>query len=292
MVVLENEVLRIEIAQLGAQLTRIFNKSENLEYLWNGNPKYWARHAPILFPIVGRLAENRYLHNGESYNLSQHGFARDQIFSICEQTSTRVSFRLEATEASLKVYPFAFTLDVRYELEGDKLTIDWFVQNPAQETLYFSIGAHPAFSTTLLPTDQFEDYVLEFTQAEDLTAMVLDPVQGLFSGEVAEVSTDVEHLALKYELFDHDALVFNNFQGGEMTLRCKNHQHGLTYNFEGFPYVAVWTPPKQAANFICLEPWYGYADTIEGPFEFSKKPAIETLEAKQIFKARQTMTFF
>ncbi|MGL4952565.1 MAG: aldose 1-epimerase family protein [Culicoidibacterales bacterium] len=292
MVILENEIIKIEIAQLGAQLTRIYHKIENLEYLWNGNPKYWARHAPVLFPIVGRLAENKYTHNGTSYELSQHGFARDQQFEVVETTLDSVCFRLEATEQSRQQYPFEFILDIVYTLQVDKLVIDWFVKNPAEETLHFSIGAHPAFSTKLLPNDQFSDYILEFAQPEDLTAMLLDPKQGLFSGEVAEVSADVERMALHYDLFDNDAIVFNNFQGGEMTLRSKNHQHGLTYNFAGFPYVAIWTPPKQMAEFICLEPWYGYADTIEGPFELANKPAMQSLAAKQTFKARQTVSFF
>ncbi|MGL4624008.1 MAG: aldose 1-epimerase family protein [Culicoidibacterales bacterium] len=292
MIILENEFLHIEIAYLGAQLTKVYHKQEAIDYIWEANPKYWGRHAPILFPIVGRLAENRYYYQGKSYEMSQHGFARDQRFAIVETTENSVRLRLQANEETRAMYPFEFMLDVIYTLEATTLTIDWQVKNPEATPLHFAIGAHPGFSTKLLPQDQFTDYVVEFAQAEDLTMMKLDPNQGLFTGEVVEVAHSLEGLPLHHDLFDNDAMVFNHFTGGEMTLRSINHDHGLTYGFQGFPYVAIWSTPGAQADFVCLEPWYGHADTEAGPFELSEKPAIQTLEAQETFFAQQTLKFF
>lgn len=292
MVILENEFLHVEIAYLGAQLTKVYHKVEAIDYIWEGNPKYWGRHAPILFPIVGRLAENRYYYQGQSYEMSQHGFARDQRFTLVETTENSVRMRLEANQQTRAVYPFEFVLDIVYQLEGAQLTIDWHVVNPMETPLHFAIGAHPGFSTKLLPQDQFTDYVVEFSQSQDLTVMKLDPQAGLFTGETVLVAKSLEGLPLHHDLFDHDALVFDNFIGGEMTLRSVNHEHGITYGFHGFPYVAIWSPPGAKADFVCLEPWYGHADTKAGPFELNAKPAMQRLAAKAKFSAQQTMNFF
>lgn len=292
MIILENDFLYIEIAQKGAELTRVQYKETGIDYIWSGNPEGWGRHAPVLFPTVGKLVDNTFMHAGKNYDLPQHGFARDSMFHVASATKTAAQFILSDTSESRGKYPFAFELTISYRLSGSTLEITWQVTNTDTQTLYFAIGAHPAFSTQLVEGDTFTDYHVEFAQPEDLTAMVLDPTLGLFNGDVLEVSEDVTHLELKRELFKNDALVFNNFQGGMMSLRSLKHNHGVTYRFADFPYVALWTPADKTAEFICLEPWFGYADTVEGPFEIADKPGMQKLAPKHIFDAKQSLEFF
>ncbi|MGL5296483.1 MAG: aldose 1-epimerase family protein [Culicoidibacterales bacterium] len=290
MIRLENEIMFVEIEKIGAQLCKVYRKDLAIDYIWHGDDKYWGRHAPILFPIVGKVANDTYYHEGVAYHLPQHGFARDTEFFVRDVSDIHVVF--EICSQGQDNYPFAYVLEITYRLDQEVLFIDWTVKNLSETQMYFSIGAHPAFSTQLIAGDHFKDYYLTFQQPEDLTAMLLDPSLGLFNGEVSEVAEDTNQLALDYSLFERDALVYNNFQGGAMTLRSHNHSHGVTYQFKDFPYVALWTPPGKEAEFICIEPWYGYADTIEGPFEISKKPGIQQLAKNGCFTSQQIMCFF
>src|SRR5699024_7785261 len=147
---LENEYIIVQAKQQGAELTSIRMKEDNTEYLWNADPSHWNRHAPILFPIVGRLVNNTYFVDGTAYEMSQHGFARDMTFDIIHQTDTSVSFLLTSTEETLKKYPFLFSLTVTYTLVDTKVVVDYKVENTGKKEMYFSIGAHPGFNCPIV----------------------------------------------------------------------------------------------------------------------------------------------
>ncbi|MDJ0363664.1 hypothetical protein QMK33_00750 [Hymenobacter sp. H14-R3] len=181
---LTSATARVEIALHGAELTSFIDLASGREYLWQADPAQWARHAPLLFPIVGKLPDDTYLHEGQAYELSQHGFARDQEFMVIEQDAHSLTLQLMASAASKQVYPFEFELRVRYELRGRVLTVGWHVRNPAaaSQDLLFSLGAHPAFNCPLQPAagEQFRDYAFHFDHPVTLQRQLL--ASGLRTG--------------------------------------------------------------------------------------------------------------
>lgn len=283
---LTSATARVEIALKGAELTSFTSLASGLEYLWQADPAQWGRHAPLLFPIVGKLPNDTYLYEGKEYKLPQHGFARDQEFQLISQDAHSLTLQLMASAASKKAYPFEFELRVRYELRGSVLTVGWHVRNPAAapHELLFSIGAHPAFRCPLRPEagEQFADHAFHFDHPVTLRRQLLRG--GLRSGETAPVLADQDSLPLTYELFADDALVFDHFDFTRITLR-KADKTGpfVRMQFDGFPYLGLWTKGP-GAQFVCIEPWQGVASPVGEPQELRDKEGILTLAPSQEFE--------
>ncbi|QKG57663.1 aldose 1-epimerase family protein [Hymenobacter sp. BRD128] len=288
---LTSATARVEIAAHGAELTSFVDLASGREYLWPADPAQWARHAPLLFPLVGKLPDDTYLHDGRAYKLPQHGFARDQEFQLIAEDAASLTFQLMASPASRAIFPFEFELRVRYELRGSVLTVGWHVRNPAAagHELLFSIGAHPAFNCPLRPEagEQFSDYAFHFDHPVTLARQLLRG--GLRSGETAPVLTNAATLPLSYELFKDDALVFEHFDFTRITLQ-KTDRTGpfVRMQFNGFPYLGLWTKSPGAA-FVCIEPWQGVASPVGAPQELRDKEGILTLAPSQMFDASYTI---
>ena len=159
-------MLTVEISEHGAELQSI--RKDDVEYLWQGDPAYWGRRSPVLFPIVGSVWEKRYRVDGKEFELGQHGFARDMDFVLVSQASDQVRYRLESSAETLAKYPFPFVLEIAYRLHDNKLDVIWDVMNPASEDLYFQIGAHPAFNYPDYSLESKERGFLEFDKSEGL----------------------------------------------------------------------------------------------------------------------------
>src|SRR5688500_263043 len=175
---LENDRLIVTIGQKGAELKSVVSKHTRLEYMWSGDPAFWGKTSPILFPIVGTLKNDAYFFNGKSYHMTRHGFARDHSFEISQSEKDSMVFSLTSTDSSYEKYPFHFLLQVRYKLINDALEVSYVVQNNGKDPMYFSIGGHPAFKVPLVPGTKYEDYYFEFSQNEDLMRWPID-AQGL-----------------------------------------------------------------------------------------------------------------
>ncbi len=283
---LTSATARVEIALKGAELTSFTSLASGLEYLWQADSAQWGRHAPLLFPIVGKLPNDTYLYEDQAYKLPQHGFARDQEFQLISQDAHSLTLQLMASEASKKAYPFEFELRVRYELRGSVLTVGWHVRNPAAapHELLFSIGAHPAFRCPLRPEagEQFADYAFHFDHPVTLRRQLLRG--GLRGGETVPVLAGQDFLPLSYELFADDALVFAHFDFTRITLR-KADKTGpfVRMQFDGFPYLGLWTKGP-GAQFVCIEPWQGVASPVGEPRELRDKEGILTLAPSQEFE--------
>ena len=170
---LENQYLLVEVSEDGAEITKIYNKEDGTDIIWEGNPEFWKRHSPVLFPNVGKTYKNKMLINGEEYTTSQHGFARDSVFECVESTDSMVSFLLNSSEETKKKYPFDFKLFVNYYLEGKEVKVEWKVENTGNETMYFTIGAHPAFR--FAKKDEVKsDYILKFPGKDQLEYILVD----------------------------------------------------------------------------------------------------------------------
>jgi len=278
---------RATFAAHGAELTSLVTSANGLEYLWPGDPAVWARHAPVLFPLVGRLPGDAYHHEGRGYKLPQHGFARDQAFAVVRHSAAELVFRLQHDDSTRTVFPFAFELTITYTLRDQLLTVRWDVRNPAtDQPLLFSIGAHPAIRCPLLPGEVFEDYYFEFDHPVTLERHLLQG--GLLTGQTAPVLNEGQELPLSYELFADDALVFKHYDFTSLTLRSRKSAHFARFRFEGFPYLGLWTKGP-GAGFVCVEPWHGVASPTGEPGELREKEGILRLDPRQVFSASYTI---
>jgi len=274
---------RATFAAHGAELTSLITPANGLDYLWPADPAVWARHAPVLFPLVGRLPNDAYRHQGRPYTLPQHGFARDQPFAVLRHEPAELVFRLRHDDGTRAVFPFAFELTITYTLRQACLGVRWDVRNPApDQPLLFSIGAHPAVRCPLLPDEEFEDYYFEFDHPVTLERHLLRG--GLLTGRTAPVLTEGRELPLSYALFADDALVFKHYDFTRLTLRSRRSAHFVRFRFDGFPYLGLWTKGP-GAGFVCVEPWHGIASPAGEPGELSEKEGILRLEPGQAFSA-------
>ncbi len=276
---ISNANLTAQIKHLGAELFSLKN-NQNTEYIWEGNPAFWGKHSPILFPIVGTLKNNTYNYNQKQFQLSRHGFAREMEFELVKKSDESATFSLISTLETQKVFPFNFELQICYSLDENKLNIDYKVINKTETTLPFAIGAHPAFA---LPGN-FEEYSLEFQQAETLKYYLLE--EGLISNNSNEIQLDNKKLGLNYQWFEKDALVFKTLESKSITI-LKNEKSILKVNFNDFPNLGIWT--VQNAPFLCIEPWFGYSDTLNEYDDFLKKEGIQLLKNNETFKSNYSV---
>lgn len=274
MITLENDYLKVSLTTKGAELQSLISKETKIEYLWNGDPKFWAKHSPVLFPIVGALKDDSYIYKGKTYKLSRHGFARDQVFNIEKQSKTEVVFTLSQSEESLKVYPFYFQLKLKYQIIDKKLNLTYEVVNTGTDELLFSLGAHPAFAVPNTPNTVYEDYYLAFNGDDKLNYWKLDG--GLVATETDNIELGGHKLNLKHNLFYNDALVFKTMQSNCISLLNTKNEFGLHFHFEDFPFFGIWAAPD--APFVCLEPWCGVADSINHNQRLERKEGINRLD--------------
>lgn len=273
MITLENNYLKISIAAKGAELQGLYSKETKIEYLWNADPKYWAKHSPVLFPIVGSLKDEHFKYDGAEYKLPRHGFARDHVFAAEKISDSEVVFTLSQSDETLKIYPFYFELKLIYKLIDRKLNLTYEVTNTGTNEMLFSIGAHPAFAVPNTPNTSYEDYYLAFNTDEKLTYWKLE--DGLVANETESIELNGHKLNLKHELFYNDALVFKTMQSSCISLLNNKNDYGLHFHFEDFPFFGIWAAPD--APFVCLEPWCGVADGVNHNQELQQKEGIISL---------------
>lgn len=282
MATLENDTLRIVIQEKGAELTSIFDKKNDIEHLWQADPAVWPWHAPNLFPVVGGCLNNQLLIDDKTYPMQRHGFARQSQFTLKEVTDTSAVFSLMASEQTEPAYPYMFEFQIAYELQENQLDVTYRVVNQDDKTVFFSVGAHPAFAVPFLDGEAYEDYYLEFEKTEPLETSMLS-AEGYFTGETKPVPTEDNRLALTKHLFDEDALVFKHLDSRLVTIRSAKNDHAVTVSYEGFPYLGVWAKP--GAPFVCIEPWLGCADSIGEPKPIEQKELIQQVAFGQTFSA-------
>ena len=282
-------------SRLGAELTSF--KLDGVEKLHQGQDCidengriYWKRHFPVLFPIVGKLKQNKTIINGRTYEMNQHGFARDMDFEPITKLDNFHSYVLKSNASTLVKYPFEFALYVTYRTDGNKLTTIYKIVNEGDNNMPFGIGGHPAFK---IDSDDLKngEYYLEFEQDEEKIHF-LYLVDGLIGTEYAKnVMLDKRKLPINPHSFDNDALIMKGLTSHGISLKKKSGDKTLlTMDFDGFPYLAVWSKP--GAPFICIEPWYSTADTVKSSGVFTQKTDLITLAPKKEFECRYIVEFF
>lgn len=277
---IKNKFIKAKINSFGAELNSLKRVDTNLEYMWQGNPKYWNRHSPVLFPIVGRLKNDSYTYKNQKYNMTQHGFARDCEFSLVSQSDNFLEFKLSNDEKSLEIYPFLFDLYISYKLEQSKLIISYKVKNNSNDNMPFSIGAHPAFNWTLKEDEKKEDYFLEFENIKSTKRYFLNDLGLVYKNENLHIRDN--KIFLNEELFKDDALIFSDPNIKNLTLKNRNNENFIKVNFDNFPYLGIWSKAT-GAPFICIEPWFGVADNFDTNSDFEEKSSIIILGKNEIF---------
>ena len=284
---LENKKLLVEIAELGAEVTKIYDKEKNTEVLWDGNPKFWKRHSPILFPNVGKTWQNKVLISGEEYPAPSHGFARDSVFACVEHTADLARFLLFSSEKTREVYPFDFKLYVAYKLQGKELNVEWTVENCSQDTMYFTIGGHPAFKYAD-SSEKKEDYKLKFPGKQEIISSFLDLTTGTtIPGKHYALELQDEMCVLKEELFENDTLILDDNQVDEVWLCHKDGTPYVGVKCEGFPNFGIWS--VKDSGFVCLEPWMGRCDESGFTSEISEKKNVNQVKAGEEFRKNYTI---
>ncbi|MGY5850598.1 aldose 1-epimerase family protein [Salegentibacter sp. F14] len=285
---LKNKFLNIEVNPVGAELASIKNLESGIEYLWQGNPDIWANQAPNLFPVIGILKNGQYKFEGKSYNMPKHGFVRYNENMVLKSSSNdQLVFELGASQESLQYYPFRFSFEISFRLNGKALEVSHKVTNLDDKTMYFSLGGHPAFNVPLSKNEDYQDYYLEFDQKLDLRSYLLNE-EGLVSEKTEGILDNENKIWLKKDLFENDALIFKNISSKKVTLKSKAHGAVLSMGYPGFKNLGIWAKP--GAPFVCIEPWLGIAD-VEGTDQNLKtKEGIEQLEPKENFEVTYVIT--
>lgn len=289
MFTIETEQLRITIASKGAELKSIFNKKVNLEYMWDANPAFWAKTSPVLFPIVGTLKDNTYFYNNQAYHLSRHGFARDKEFTVDAQSSNTIQLSIVGDKDTEKVYPFSFKFSIIYTVKDSTLSVTYKADNTGEDVLLFSVGGHPAFQVPLVEGTSYNDYRLEFNETETSGRWPITK-DGLIDIAPQPLLQNTTDLPLTKELFQKDAIVLKHLQSTSVKLLSDKTPHGLNFNFNGFPYLGLWAAP--GADFICIEPWCGIADSVTTNQQLADKEGIQKLAANESFKATWSVEIF
>ncbi len=251
-ITIENSHLSVTVDTLGAQLLSI-RSAGGTEYLWQGDPRYWADRAPVLFPFIGRLAGETYRWNGRTYAMGIHGFAAQSEFTPVSHTDGAVTLRLSSSAATRQCYPFAFAFDLTYCLDGSCLKIRQQVTNAGEAVMPFALGGHPGFRVPLEEGEAFTDYCLEFSAPcrPDRIGFTSDTV--LVSGRTEPFPLENGSvLPLGHSLFDDDAIILQNM-ARQVTL--KGPRHRVTVSCPQMPYLGFWHWPKTDAPYVCIEPW-------------------------------------
>ena len=282
-----NDKITIQVDSMGAELKSLKEVASDREYMWNGDPQYWKRTSPVLFPLVGGVKDGVYRVDGREYPMGQHGFARDMEFQLKSQVAHEIWFVLEANGDTLDKYPYPFMLEIGYELVDATVIVKWRVHNPEKERMYFSIGGHPAFLCPIEEGTKQSDYGLRFDTEDEVVSSCLE--NGLISGRQVTYKLHNGTYSITEDLFDGDALVIEHDQAHSVALVAPDGRAYLTVDFDA-PLFGIWSPPKKNAPFICIEPWYGRCDRADYTGEWKEREWMQSLDADGTFAAEYKIT--
>lgn len=288
-VVIQDDVIRVNINEHGAQPTSLFNKKNGLEYIWPADEKYWLWHAPVLFPIEGKLKDSFCLINGEKYYIGQHGFARDQDFTVISKNKNSVVLRLDYSEDSLKIYPYKFRFEINYQVDQGKLKTKYQIINLDTQDIYFTVGSHPGFNLPLTNDTTYEDYYLHLSSSYEHIPLDKNGLVDIHNKQQG----GEQNIALNRELFKNDALIFE-FSNPSPQIEVRNHinKHGLRLSSDNAKYWGVWSCYPKEGKFICIEPWWGITDVVGTDQNFTHKFGNNKLKESETFTAAYEIEVF
>lgn len=273
---IQSDVLEVSIQQKGIELSSIKNKHNGTEYMWQADPKFWTGQAPVLFPIIGSLKDQKTMIHDTEYHIPKHGIVRHSTKpTITNHTTNSITFRLHWDDETLSVYPFRFVLDVTFKLEGNQLDVSHTIGNLGDKVIPYNLGAHPAFNCPLRNDEQYSDYSIKFEHVEDEHSWLIDNA-GLLTDSSIPMLENSRELKLHEHLFDDDALIFTSLKSKNVTLKSEALGEILRVDFHDFPYLGIWAKP--GAPFVCIEPWHGITDHQHTDGHFLSKKKLRMLK--------------
>ena len=284
---IENEFLKAVVCSKGCELVSVKTKKDGAEHIWQGNPDAWKRHAPVLFPLVGKYKDNKTEYQGKTYEMSQHGFARDMEFVPVSKTKDSIVMNLTDTKETLEKYPFHFELQCSFTLKGSSIEAGWKVINSDAETMYFSIGGHPAFICD--DRQSMAGCEVVFGTKKPALSYKLLNTDGLVENEAHEMKLHESRVTVTEDFFDKDAYIFENSGCHEVSIRADG-KTAVTVIFDA-PVFGLWSPGGKKVPFICIEPWYGRADAADFDGNLQKRAWQNELEPGKIFEKAYTIAF-
>jgi galactose mutarotase-like enzyme len=276
---IENEALSVKIKRKGAELCSVKDQ-KGIEFIWQAG-NVWPKHAPNLFPIVGSLLDHEYFYYGSTYKLKHHGFARDVNFDVLHQSQHSICFVLQQSAATLKSYPFKFTLLITYTLIQNTLHQKFRVINNDESVMPVSFGGHPAFNA-----NPIDNYYIEFSEEETSKS---NQLSGPYINNQEIALIDKDKLTLSTSIFDDDALIFQNLKSEYVSLKSKTSNYEVKMNIAEFPYLGIWAKPN--APYVCLEPWQGLADYLGHNKNIKDKKGIVEIESESELAKKFSMEF-
>ena len=283
--ILENERLRATVVDAGAELVSVYDKSRQAERIWTGDAAVWNRHAPILFPFVGKVVDGKYRVGAREYPMkTQHGFARDRVFACAEASGRSVTHRLADTEETRAIYPYAFRLTVRHALDGNRIRVEWTVENSGDAAMFFAIGGHPGF---LLPQGvRKEDCAILFPGKEALHYITTSKAGYALPGQRTLVA---DGGSVRYRPDIPETWIFEDGQVGRVGIATPDGAPFVMLECGQFPMLAVWANPN--GPFMCLEPWFGRTDDEGFRGTLDQKKGIQRLEPGEAREIAYSMAF-
>lgn len=282
---LKNDVLQLKCRSFGGELKSIQNR-DGLEYLWQGEAKYWAGQAPVLFPICGNVRNGQvkyHLNNVEQTGqLPRHGLIRKREFQLKEHSANRLVFAITSNPESLRSYPFHFRVEIAYELSGKEVSTTYRVQNlELEQVMPYCIGGHPAFRCPLLADETYDDYELVFEQEETCSIPFLNTDTGLINRtKRLPFFNQDRRLRLRHELFQKDAIILDELASKSVQLISKKSGKGIGFTFSDFDHLVLWSSSNDGP-FIALEPWTGLPTSDEEGDFFEEKKGVILLRPQE-----------
>lgn len=272
-IVISNPVLSARVRTLGAELVGLQDAS-GTDYLWNGDPAWWASCSPILFPIVGELKDGKLKVDGRTFAMERHGFARRSTFEVVLREASHCAFRLLPNEKTRAQYPFEFELRLDYEVVDRTLEIRGSIANRGTTPMPASFGFHPGFRWPLAAGLPKTAYSMKFDRPE--TAQIRRPLPGTgLLSEPGPTPVTGAGLPLEDSLFDKGALIFDELESRRVVYGASSGP-SLSVAFDGLPHLGIWTLP--GAGYVCIEPWQGYASPPDFEGELKDKPGMLSIE--------------
>ena len=287
---IKNNMIEVVISDHGAEVQSVKGAHTGEEYMWQADPEIWGRHAPVLFPIVGRLKNDEYKYQGKTYHMGQHGFARDCDFEVENHTQESITFLLKDNEKTREMYPFKFEFRVNYNLMNNLLEENFSVVNKSDETMIFGVGGHPGFNLPVNNGEEKEDYYFDMHPS---IARVKIPLKGAYLdwNNRSLASTD-SFIGLSDELFKDDALIYElHGHDNTVSLRTDKSKFHINVWTRNAPYVGIWSQYPNTANYVCIEPWWGIADREDADGELEHKYGMNHLEPGKEYQAGFSITY-
>lgn len=278
---IENETLKVQIADRGAELMSIQTK-DGTEYLWQGDPKYWGDRALNLFPYVARMTNGSYTLDGKTYQMPIHGFANSSVLTAEEQSADRIVFKLTESDETLKCYPYAFVYRVIYALKGNKLNVTFSVENPNEKMMYFGLGGHPGFNVPLEKGLTFEDYYLQFEEDASPERVGISPTCFVDGNDVPYKLAEGRRILMAHNMFDNDAIVLKNM-AKVVTLGSDKGSRKVRVSYPDMNYIGFWHMPFTDAPYVCIEPWYSLPSRQDIVEDLAIQPGLVHLPAGETY---------